>query len=95
MWNRISNGIVSAQKKCAGDHEMFVNYVLEFIKAYPVLVAANKRLERWLMDFEQLDENAKIMMLKILEKKHNVILVYSRNLWNDIKNSNKQLKDGE
>lgn len=95
MWNRIGNGLMSAVKKCGGDYEEFVNIVLEFIKANADLVASNKRLSAWLFGMDSKPETYKTMFLRVFEKKHNVILVFARALWNDIKESSKNLKEGE
>ena len=95
MWERIGNGIIAACKKCGGDTEEFVHLVLEFIKANPAMLASNKRLERWLIDFSARDEEDKRMFLRTIEKKSNVILVYARNLWGEIKDAKRPLKEGE
>jgi hypothetical protein len=95
MWERIGNGVSSAVKKCGGDIEQFVNIVLEFIKANSAMVASNDRLERFLLDMEQRSDDDKKSLLRIVDKKTNVILVYARNQWNALKDSKRQLKDGE
>lgn len=95
MWERIGNGISSACKKCGGDYEEFVNLSLDFIKSNPAIVASNERLEEWLLSMEIKDDDFKKMFLRIIEKKVNVILVYSRNLWTSIKDAKRPLRDGE
>jgi len=95
MWERIGNGLNAAVKKCGGDIEEFVNITLEFIKASSHAIASNKRLERWLMDIEQRTQDDKISLLRTVEKKCNVILVYARNEWNSVKDAKRTLKEGE
>lgn len=85
MWTRIGNGIVSACKKCGGDYEVFVNLALDFVKAEPGLMAANRRLEDWLLSMDVKDDETKKEFIRVIEKKSNVILVYARQLWNEIK----------
>jgi len=95
MWERIGNGIVSACKKCGGDHEEFVHIALDFIKANPAMISSNKRLEEWIMSFEQRTTDEKRLFLKVIEKKSNVILVYARNMWNQVKDAKRPLREGE
>jgi len=95
MWDRIGNGITTAVAKCGGDLEMFVDCILEFIKADSAAVVRNSMLEKWLIVAEQMDQSDKVSMLKILEKKKNVILVYARNQYRAIKDANRPLKEGE
>lgn len=89
MWTRIGEGIVSASKKCGGDYEIFVNYVLEFILAVPGMTAANSRLEEWLLSMESYDEEDKKEFLRVVSRKNNVILVYARQLWKELKEVSK------
>lgn len=95
MWERIGNGITGACKKCGGDYEEFVNMTLEFIKSNPAVVASNTRLEEWLMSMDIQTDEFKKMFLRVIEKKSNVVLVYARNIWGQIKDSKRTLKDGE
>lgn len=95
MWDRIGNGLSGAVKKCGGDYEEFVNLVLEFIKANSAMVASNKRLEAWLLEMDIKTDDDKILFLRAFEKKHNVILVFARSLWNDVKSASNKLKEGE
>ncbi len=85
LWERIGNGIISSVKKCGGDYEEFVNLILEYIKADPGKVAACKELEYFLDSMELKPKEWKESFLKMMEKKHNIILVYSRQLWNSKK----------
>lgn len=85
MWTRIGNGITSACKKCGGDYEVFVSLSLDFIKAEPGLMAANARLEEWLLSMDAKDDESKKEFLRTIENKSNVVLVYARQLWNEIK----------
>ncbi|ADK81619.1 hypothetical protein Spirs_2506 [Sediminispirochaeta smaragdinae DSM 11293] len=82
LWERIGNGIVSSVKKCGGDFEEFVNLILEFIKADPGKVASCEELAYFLESMETKPTEWKKHFLYIMEKKYNIILVYSRNLWN-------------
>jgi len=89
LWERIGNGIKSASKKCGGDYEEFVNLVLEFIKADPGKVASCHGLSVFLEGMEMKSKEWKDMFLYILDKKYNIILVYSRNRWNMSKGGRK------
>ena len=82
LWERIGNGIISASKKCGGDYELFVNLVLEYIKADPGKTAACQGLSMFLEGMEMKNEEWKKQFLFIMEKKSSIILVYARNLWN-------------
>lgn len=95
MWNRIGNGITGAAKKCGGDYEEFVNLSLEYIKANPGIVSSNKRLEEWLFSMELNSDEDKREFIRQAEKKLNIVLVYARNLWGEIKKSKRPLKEGE
>lgn len=85
LWDRIGNGIVSAVKKCSGDHEEFIQLVLEFIKAEPGQVARSKEIEEFLFTMESKTPEWKAQLLRMFEKKHNIILVYARYKWNHTK----------
>lgn len=95
MWERIGNGITGACKKCGGDHEEFVSMTLDFIKSNPAMVASNTRLEEWLLSMDIQSEAYKKMFLRVIEKKSNVVLVYARNLWGQVKDAKRSLKEGE
>lgn len=82
LWERIGNGIISSVKKCGGDYEEFVNLVLEFIKAEPGQVAACEELENFLTAMETKPKEWKEQYLRLMERKHNIILVYARQRWN-------------
>jgi len=85
LWERIGNGIISSIKKCGGDYEEFVNLILEFIKADPGKVAACEELEYFLDSMNLKPDEWKEAFLKMMERKYNIILVYSRQLWNSKK----------
>lgn len=85
LWDRIGNGIKSASKKCGGDYEEFVNLVLEFIKSDPGKTAACERLSFFLSGMESKGKIWEKEFLRIMDKKHNIVLVYARNLWNSKK----------
>lgn len=85
MWDRIGNGLIVGVKKAGGDTEIFVNAVLEFIKANSAIVAACEPLSNFLCDMDQTDENDKREFLRVIEQKRNVIIVHARNQWNDAK----------
>jgi hypothetical protein len=82
LWERIGNGIVSAVKKCSGDYEEFVNLALEFIKAEPGKVASCEELGLFLNSMELKPPEWKKQFLYLMEKKHNIVLVYARQHWN-------------
>ena len=81
LWTRIGNGIISSIKKCGGDYEEFINLTLEFIKADPGKTAENNKLELLLGFILDKPDEWKNEFLRIIEKKHNVILVYARQAW--------------
>lgn len=85
LWERIGNGVVSACKKSGKDVEMFVNLVLEFIKADPGRVAANDKLLYFLESMNTKPEEWKSHFMYVMEKKYNIMLVYARAAWNQRK----------
>lgn len=93
LWTRIGNGIISGIKKCGGDYEIFINLVLEFIKADPGKTAENKKLEIFLHTIIDKSTEWKTQFLRIVEKKYNIILVYAKNKWDSEKYKSKKNKN--
>lgn len=81
MWERIGNGLSVGAKKSGGDVDIFVNHVLEYIKANSAMVASCEPLHFFLSEIEIEDEEFKRDFLRIIEQKKNVILVHARNQW--------------
>lgn len=89
MWDRIGNAITVGVKKSGGDVEIFVNSVLEYIKANSAVVASCEPLAVFLIDMEQEDQESQKGFLRMIEQKKNVILVHARNQWKDSKGGGK------
>lgn len=81
LWERIGNGIYSSVRKCGGDYESFINYVLEYIKADPGKVASCKRLNSFLSGISVKPKEWKDEFLNVFSKKHHIVLVYARDVW--------------
>lgn len=89
MWDRISNGLNIAVKKAGGDFEIFINVVLEYIKANAAMTASCEPLAELIIVLEQSDEETQKAFLQVMEKKTNVILVYARQQWKGSKGGSK------
>jgi hypothetical protein len=87
LWERIGNGLVVCSQKAGGDWESFVNFLLEYIKADPGAVAANKNLEGWVGALSTKPKEWREVFLRIIEKKHMLIVLKGRNVWNINKRS--------
>lgn len=86
LWDRIGNGLLSSLSKSGNDIEQFINLNLEFIKAEPGKVAANENLGLFISMVLSRSEEWKIQFLRTIEKKHFLIIVKARQLWNENKN---------
>lgn len=89
LWERIGNGVVSAEKKSGGDFDEFINLSIEFVKGSPGRVASCEELETFMIGTMDRSDEWKKQFLKVIEKKYNLILVYARALYNDNKGVSK------
>lgn len=87
LWERIGNGIVTSVAKCGGEIEVFMNEMLDYIKADPGKVAASKNMEMHIQMFATRPKEWKDAFLKIMETRHFIIVVKARTLWNMNKKS--------
>lgn len=87
LWERIGNGIVASVAKCGGEIEVFMNEMLDYIKADPGKVAASKNMEMHIQMFATRPKEWKDAFLKIMETRHFIIVVKARTLWNMNKKS--------
>ena len=82
MWDRIGNGLVVCTQKSSGNYEEFINNILDYIKADPGRVAANTNLENWISSMEVKPKEWHEVFLSMVEKKHFLITVKGRAVWN-------------
>lgn len=88
MWDRIASGIKTSIAKANDDLEEFVSYLLEHIKAEPAYVAANEKLSAFISIARERDAQWRSLFMHTLEKKLFVLLVLSREKWNEYKKMN-------
>jgi hypothetical protein len=94
LWNRITSGISVSLAKCGGDLNVFVNGILDFIKADPARVAALQSLSTFLSMCETRPEEWKQAFLMTMGKKKFVLTVFARERWNLNKTPAKQNVEG-
>lgn len=93
LWDRISNGIYTASTKCDNDFEIFLNFILEYIKAEGSKVASNEEFNNFLLFIsKQLDE-WKIKFISICQNKYYLLTAYARKKWEDRKKEKKKLSN--
>jgi hypothetical protein len=85
LWERIGNGIVVCSAKCGGDWETFINQILEYIKADGAKVASSKDFNIIFEDLTNRTQSWREAWLRVMEKKHYLIIVKARALWNSLK----------
>ena len=82
LWERIGNGLAVCSAKCGGDWELLLEGLLEFIKADPGRVAANKKLENWMNTVALRPMEWKDQFIRICGTKRMFVIVKARQLWN-------------
>jgi hypothetical protein len=92
LWDRISNGIYTASTKCDNDFEIFLNFVLEYIKAEGNKVASNKEFNDFLFSINEKSDEWKIKFISLCQNKYYILTAYARKKWEDRKELNKKKK---
>jgi len=82
LWERIGHGLIVSSAKCGGDWELFVTQMLEYIKADPGRVAANKNLSHWIDSMETKPNEWHEQFIRECSAKYMFICVKARMLWN-------------
>ena len=82
LWERIGSGIEVSSAKCGGDVEIFINSILQHIKAESSNVAASKHLSLFLSMLETRPDAWKKEFLSTMQKKKFVLVVHARERWN-------------
>jgi len=85
LWERIGNGFVVAVAKCAGDFEQFVEECLTYVKASPGRVAASSELDDWLQRVTEKPIEWRQQFLRVMEKRHYIVIVKARSVWQVMK----------
>lgn len=83
LWERIGNGLAVCSAKCGGDWELLLEGLLEFVKADPASVAANKKLEIWIDLMTLKPQEWKEQFIRICETKRMIIIVKARQQWKE------------
>jgi hypothetical protein len=82
LWERIGNGLINCVKKSNYNLELFVNLILEYIKAEPGKVAANEYLESFLFTMKTRPVENVERFLKYIEQKHFLVIIKARHHYN-------------
>jgi hypothetical protein len=93
LWDRTSNGIYTASSKCNNDFEIFINFILEYIKAEGSKVASNKEFNNFLLYVDEQSNEWKIKFISICQNKYYLLTAYARKKWEDRKKKDKCIKE--
>jgi hypothetical protein len=87
MWDRIGNGIETSISKSGGNFRLFVNYIIDYIKADYSKFAAHSTLNNIINAYELREKEWQRMFIDNMKKFSFLIIAKSRQMWN-----NKKLK---
>jgi len=93
LWERIGNGMLVCAAKCGGDWELFLDQMLEYIKADAGKVAANKSIDSWIESMECKPKEWKEQFIRACESKRMFIIVKARAIWNSNKRPSPYTED--
>lgn len=82
LWERIGNGLVVSVKKCGNQWDLFVNLILEYIKADPGKVAASKELTAFIETMAARPKEWREQFLRYIESRHFLVVAKARMVWN-------------
>jgi hypothetical protein len=82
LWERIGNGLAVCSVKCGGDWELLLEDLLEYIKADPGKVAANKKIDFWIETMTLRPREWKDQFIRVCETKRMFLVVKAREIWN-------------
>jgi hypothetical protein len=82
LWERIGNGLAVCSVKCGGDWELLFAGLMDYVKADPGEVAANKKIASWLATMSLRPQEWKDQFIRVCETKRMVLVVQSREVWN-------------
>jgi hypothetical protein len=82
LWERIGNGLAVCSVKCGGDWELLLEGLLEYVKADPGKVAANKKIDSWIETITLRPQEWKDQLIRVCETKRMFIVVKARQIWN-------------
>lgn len=82
LWERIGNGLIASVKKCGGEWDLFVNLILEYIKAEPGQTAASKEIAGFFDTMENRPKEWHEQFLHYIETRHFLVVAKARMVWN-------------
>ena len=87
MWDRIGNGIETSVSKSGGQFRLFVNYLIEYIKADYAKFAAHDTLNNIISAFELRDKEWQRLFVDNMKKYSFLIIAKSRQMHQNKKNN--------
>jgi hypothetical protein len=82
LWERIGNGLIASAKKCGNEWDLFVNLMLEYIKADPGQVAASERISGFIETMALRPKEWHEQFLRYIESRHFLVVSKARLVWN-------------
>jgi hypothetical protein len=82
LWERIGNGLAVCSVKCGGDWELLLQGLLDYVKADPGKVAANKKIENFIKFTSLRPKEWKDQLIRVCETKRMFLVVQAREEWN-------------
>lgn len=90
LWDRISNGVLPSLSKSGDDFGVFINGMLEYIKASASKVAVNDNIVYFIQSAETKPKEWTEMFMEQCSKRLFLIIVKARIMWNQKKELQKK-----
>lgn len=93
MWDRIGNGIGSSVSKSDGDFRLFINYLVDYVKADFSKFACSDTIQSIISTFELRDKSWQRLFVENCQKYSFLIIAKSRQSWQNKNHKEKNVGD--